>query len=287
VAAAAGAATIADAAVFEPDFPRLVKLEIPLARLSPAWDGLRVAQLSDFHYDKHFSAIAIRKAVEIVNSLDVDLVFLTGDFVTVPFNANHRTARAAAANIGPCIELLKPLRSRMGTLACLGNHDVAADEKRITRALIAAGFPVLVNTATFFERAGSRLWVAGMGDALEGHADLPATVAAIPDGEPVILLAHEPDMAVHAAKLPVDLQLSGHSHGGQIRFPIVGALVLPELAEIYPWGLNRVGNLTVYTNVGIGTIRVPLRFDCPAEVTLITLRSQPPKTDRATRLRAG
>jgi predicted MPP superfamily phosphohydrolase len=131
----------------------------------------------------------------------------------------------------------------------------------------------LRNRSVAFARAGVRLWFAGTDDVLEGHANLQLTLEGIPPEEPVILLAHEPDFAVHAARFPVDLQLSGHSHGGQIRLPLLGAPVLPPLARRYPWGLHRIGGLTLYTNVGIGTIALPVRFLCPPEITLITLRA--------------
>jgi len=92
----------------------------------------------------------------------------------------------------------------------------------------------------------------------------------------VVLLAHEPDFADHATHHNVDLQLSGHSHGGQVRFPLVGAVYLPHLARKYPMGLRQVGQLMLYTNVGIGTLFIPVRWNCPPEVTLITLRSLQP-----------
>ena len=95
--------------------------------------------------------------------------------------------------------------------------------------------------------------------------------ADVPRSEATILLAHEPDFAHYAASFPVDLQLSGHSHGGQVRLPGLGALVLPELAEKYPVGLNRVGPLQVYTNRGLGMVTPPVRFRCPPEVTFVTL----------------
>ena len=112
-----------------------------------------------------------------------------------------------------------------------------------------------------------------MDDVLAGRPDLGLALRGIPTDEPVILLAHEPDWADYVAPHPVDLQLSGHSHGGQIRFPLIGAVVLPELARKYPWGLRRIGSLTLYTNAGIGTILVPMRLNCPPEITLITLRA--------------
>jgi uncharacterized protein len=272
-AAAAGAlAVAADAAVFEPNDPKLVQIEIALERLPAAWDGFRIAQLSDFHYDPYFSVVPIRKAISVVNGLRPDLVVLTGDFVTVqPFGRDHD--RDWADDIDPCASLLAQLHSPMGSLAVLGNHDVISDPERIVSALETRGIPVLRNRSTSFARAGARLWFAGTDDVLEGHANLQLTLAGIPPEEPVILLAHEPDFAVYAARFPVDLQLSGHSHGGQIRLPLLGAPVLPPLARRYPWGLHRIGGLTLYTNVGIGTIGLPVRFLCPPEITLVTLRA--------------
>jgi predicted MPP superfamily phosphohydrolase len=123
------------------------------------------------------------------------------------------------------------------------------------------------------EQAGARLWLCGVDDVIEGRPNLDVTLKGIPPNEPVVLLLHEPDAADHVAKYPVDLQLSGHSHGGQVRLPFVGAPFLPDLARKYPWGLRRIGRLTLYTNIGLGTIRVPVRFHCPPEITLFTLRA--------------
>jgi predicted MPP superfamily phosphohydrolase len=272
-AAAAGAlAVTADAVVFEPNDPKLVQIEIALERLPAAWDGFRIAQLSDFHYDPYFSLVPIRKAVSMVNGLRPDLVVLTGDFVTVQTFGRNRYWDSADV-IDPCARLLAQLHSAMGSLAVLGNHDVISDPDRIVSVLETQGIPVLRNRSTYFARAGARLWFAGTDDVLEGNANLPLTLAGIPPEEPVILLVHEPDFAVDAARFPVDLQLSGHSHGGQVRLPLLGAPVLPPLARRYPWGLHRIGGLSLYTNVGIGTIGLPVRFHCPPEITLITLRA--------------
>ncbi len=102
---------------------------------------------------------------------------------------------------------------------------------------------------------------------LEGRPNLDLTLRGIPAGEPVILLAHEPDFANVAARYPIALQLSGHSHGGQIWLPVIGAPWLPALGRLYPRGLRRIGNLSLYTNIGLGTIRVPVRLNCPPEIT--------------------
>ncbi len=261
----------ADATLWEPNRPKLVQLEIPLARLPSAWDGFRIAQLSDFHYDPYFSAIPIRKAVAIVNRLQVDLVLLTGDFVSIPTLSSH-VMRAAAA-IDPCVGLLRELRSRLGSLAILGNHDVATDPERVITALQAEKIPVLRNRSLALEQGGARLWIAGIDDATEGDPDLGRTLQGIPPNEPVVLMAHEPDFVEQIGKYAVDLQLSGHSHGGQVRLPLLGAPVLPTMARLYPWGLHHVGQTTLYTNVGIGTVIMPVRFNCPPEITLITLRA--------------
>jgi predicted MPP superfamily phosphohydrolase len=257
----------------EANRPKLVSLEIPLARLSQAWDGFRIAQLSDLHYDPYFSATPIRKAIDMVNALQPDLIVLTGDFVTSPVGkVSRRRAVAAAQPIEPCAELLTQLRAPSGVLAILGNHDLNTSEMHVTAVLRSHSIQVLRNACVSLERDGKRLWVAGVDDILEGKPDLELALRGIPSTEPVVLLAHEPDWADYVSHHPVDLQLSGHSHGGQVRLPLVGPLYLPALARKYPWGLRRVGPLTLYTNVGIGTIRVPMRLNCPPEVTLITLR---------------
>lgn len=261
---------------FEANDPRLVQIELPVDRLSPEWDGLRIAQLSDFHYDPHFSVVPIRKAVKMVNDLHPDLVVLTGDFVTGPVlgHIRRRDRNKEVLAIWPCSELLSGLHSRHGSIAILGNHDVNCGAHTVTEALQAKGIPVLRNSALSLEQNGKRLWIAGVDDALEGKPDLAKALAGIPKEEPVVLLAHEPDFVDVTKRYPVDLQLSGHSHGGQIRIPMVGALYLPRLAHKFPKGMYNFGPLTLYTNVGIGTIIIPARFDCPPEVTLFTLRSK-------------
>jgi len=274
-AAATGVLAIAaDATIFEPNRPKLVRIEVTLARLPKTWDGLRVVQLSDFHYDERFSVAPLRKAIDVVNGLQPDLVVLTGDFVTVPLLSHHfRDEKRAADAAEPCAHLLSQLRARFGTLAILGNHDADSDPHRITEILQARDIQVLRNRSIPFEQGGTRFWLAGVDDVLVGEPDLDMALRQVPKNETVILLVHEPDFADTVARRPVDLQLSGHSHGGQVRVPLLGAAYLPPLARKYPWGLRRIGPLTLYTNAGIGTIRVPVRLNCPPEITLITLRA--------------
>lgn len=272
----AGAVLAGDALLLEPNRPLLQRVDLGIPRLPAEFDGFTIAQLSDFHYDPYFSVHPIRAGVEMSNRLSPDLVVLTGDFVTMPvFGQSHQRWRTALEGAPACAELLGQLRSRHGLLAVLGNHDEFSDPDRLTEILEPAGIPVLRNRSLAIERNGKRLWFAGVNDVIGGRARLDTTLERVPHDEATVLLCHEPDFADHAARYPIDLQLSGHSHGGQVRLPLVGPLYLPDLARKYPKGLRRIGNLTLYTNSGIGTVRVPVRFDCPAEVTLFTLHSGP------------
>ena len=275
--AAAGALAVAgDGTIFEANRPRLVSIEVHLPRLAATWDGFRIAQLSDLHYDDYFSVVPLRKAVEIVNDLHPDLIVVTGDFVTSHGGRPRRSLLIRAAKaIESCAQLLVQMHASSGILAALGNHDVDSDSAHIIEVLQSHGIPVLRNRSVPLQREDKRLWVSGVDDILTGRPRLDLALKEIPADEPVDLLAHEPDWADYVANHPVDLQLSGHSHGGQIRIPFLGAPYLPPLARKYPWGLRRIGQLALYTNAGIGTIEVPTRFNCPPEVTLITLRSAP------------
>jgi predicted MPP superfamily phosphohydrolase len=181
--------------------------------------------------------------------------------------------RHARATVFPCASLLRQIVAPK--YAILGNHDADANPKMISGALRDQGIPVLRNQSVPLERGANRLWLAGLDDRLKGKPDLDATLRNIPTSECTVLLVHEPDFADHASFAAIDLQLSGHSHGGQIWIPGIGAPWLPPLGRRYPRGLYRIDNLTLYTNIGIGTIRAPIRINCPPEITLITLRAAP------------
>ena len=212
----------------------------------------------------------IRKAVEIVNSLHPDLIVLTGDFVTVPwFREDPSTRKKFAQSAEPCAGILGELQAPLGKFAVLGNHD-AGGSGGCVRALHDHHLPVLMNRSIPLERGPDRIWLAGIDDVLEGMPDLAQALANVPSKEMTILLAHEPDFANEVSVAPVDLQLSGHSHGGQVWIPGIGAPWLPPLGRRYPRGLYQIRDLTLYTNIGIGTIHAPVRLNCPPEITLIT-----------------
>ncbi len=268
-AAGAAVAITADATLVEPNRPRIVRKDLSLRRWPEALHGFTIAVLSDFHYDPFFSIHPLRAAIAMVNALNPDLIALTGDFVSAPLIGNAVRAASAAE---PCAQLLKQLRAGLGLWAVMGNHDHGTDQRHVTRALQAVGIQVLANRSAAIERDGARFWLGGLNDVLSYTADVRKTLRPVPADEPVVMLVHEPDFADVVSRFAVDLQISGHSHGGQVRLPFLPPLYLPSLARKYVWGLYQVGDLALYTNAGLGTVNLPVRWNCPPEITLLTLR---------------
>ena len=255
--------------MLEPNRPRIVRQDFFLPRWPERLDGFTIALLSDFHFDPNFSVHPLHAAVPMVNDLRPDLIALAGDFVSAPlFGAEGKAAFEAE----PCARLLRQMTAPHGLWAVLGNHDDQTNPEHITRVLQAENIQVLANQKHAIERDGARIWLAGVNDVLSGTADLSKTLGRLPAGEAVILLAHEPDFADRSSRFQIDLQLSGHSHGGQVRIPLLPPLYLPRLGKKYVWGTYHVGPLTLYTGAGLGTIGIPVRLNCPPEITLLTLR---------------
>jgi len=267
--ATAVAAIGLDATLVEPNRPRIVRQDLSLRRWPTRLDGFTIAVLSDFHYDRYFSVHPLHASIDMVNDLRPDLIVLAGDFVTVSFFGSADDKPASAAE--PCARLLGQMQAKHGVWAVLGNHDCASNPQRVMQALRSERIQCLSNQSAAIEQDGARFWLAGVDDVLMGDGDLGKTLQAVPRDEATIVLVHEPDYADFVAQFSVDLQLSGHSHGGQVRFPWLGPLFLPELARKYVWGLYQVGGLTLYTNPGLGTVGLPVRLNCPPEITLLTL----------------
>jgi predicted MPP superfamily phosphohydrolase len=249
--------------------------DVFLRGLSPAFNGLRIVQLSDIHMDEYTEPFFLRRVVDRINSIAPDAVLFTGDYISYGLGSRDFAVGAA----WQCANILNTLNCRQ-RYAILGNHDVIVGEKQVTAALTASGINVLRNTHLPIERGGGRFWLAGLDDPVEGHPDpelaIPASIRNIPN-EPVVLMCHAPDYADHLlARAPgkaVALMLSGHTHGGQVRLPFLGAIALPTMGKRYVEGWFRLGDLQLYVNRGIGTVGLPLRFDCPPEITLFTLRT--------------
>jgi predicted MPP superfamily phosphohydrolase len=271
--AAALAAGVLGNGLYEPHEIVVNQVGVRLKRLPREFDGLRIAQLSDIHFDSFLTSSHLEKVIELTNAQKPDLVMITGDFVTAALHNRERKAKAARA--WPCADILRRIESPLGCFAVLGNNDYGADANVVADALSTGSrVQVLRNRAIALERGGSRLWLAGVDCATANRANPDVALRGVPRQECAIAAVHEPDFADVMRKFPVDFQMSGHSHGGQIRFPGVGALYLPPGARKYPMGHYQIGELQLYTNRGIGVIGMPIRFLCPPEISVFTLRAQ-------------
>lgn len=269
LAALAGIGLSVEGFLREPRHPVAERIDVRLTRLPEAFQGFRIAQITDIHFGPYMGQAGLERAIRLAQEFHPDLVTLTGDFVSHPLG--QRNGLAGAKHAEPCADVFARWTG-VPIIAVLGNHDHWNNARVVAGALAERGIRVLRNQAEVIERSGQRMWVAGIDDALEGQADLARSLAQIPHADTTVLLAHEPDFADYATKFPVDLQLSGHSHGGQVRLPGIGPIILPAMAHKYHTGLNRVGRLQVYTSRGVGVINPPVRLNCRPEVSLITLR---------------
>ena len=240
------------------------QVTLPVKGLAASLEGLRIVALGDFHLRPFTQPALVRRAVELANSLQPDLTVLLGDYVWRDVEAIFELA-----------PILAGLDARHGVFAALGNHDLWTDTAVIKTGLAEAGLPLLVNQGLPITQGSGTLYLAGLDDGWSGKPDLDAALAAAPADAPVVLLLHEPDLAdTYSRHSQIALQLSGHSHGGQIRFPrLGGALILPYLGRKYDMGLYKVRDMWLYTNPGIGVTNEPVRFNCPPEITEITLVS--------------
>jgi uncharacterized protein len=246
----------------EPSWIEVRSVSLSLPHLAPEFSGYRVVQLSDIHADRRMTAGRIQNLVDRVNRMNPDLVVLTGDFVT-------RNPQKFAPNLMS----LKALNPTDKTLAILGNHDAWTDPDLVQTTLETAGVDVLSNQVVTLNRSLAQLHIGGVDDVWAQRDHLNEVLDALPSTGAAILLAHEPDFAdTSAATGRFDLQLSGHSHGGQIHIPFMKR-VLPPLAYKYPFGQYQVGSMIQYTNRGVGSSGIPIRFNCRPEITIFTLKN--------------
>ena len=235
---------------------------VPISGMGRDLDGLRIVHLTDIHHGLYFSAEAVLAAVELANSLEPDVVALTGDYVSYSRNFAHSAA-----------ELLGGLRARRGVFAVLGNHDFRVGADLVTRALRRNGIEVLRNRHTLVRAGSSELHLAGVDD-LWYNASLPRAMRSIPRGRPVVLLSHNPRIVAAASHYSVDLVLSGHTHGGQVRLPFLERRKDP-VHRRFLTGWDAWGRTRIYISRGIGTIVLPLRLGCPPEMPVFTLAARP------------
>jgi uncharacterized protein len=252
----------------EPRWLCVEHVPIAIPRLPEALEGLRIVQLSDIHLYPYTDLDHVREAVALANAQRPDLVALTGDFVLDQVDA-----------IDDLAPVLAGLDARLGLYAILGNHEMWLGAAPVIEGLARQSIPTLINRGLTLDVGGDPLYIAGLDDGWSGRPDMTQALIERPDGATTVLLVHEPDLADATARDGrVHLQLSGHSHGGQVRLPGMGALILPFLARKYDQGLYRLrggpehAGLWLYTNRGIGVNGPPVRFCCRPEVTVLTLR---------------
>jgi uncharacterized protein len=239
-------------------------VHLSLERLPEVFSGTRIVHFSDLHFGYFYELGNLLTLVQKINRLKPDLICFTGDLV-----------EDDVGQLNDCIPVLQKLQANFGKTAILGNHDYRVGKsERVIKTLKESGFTFLKNESTFFEKTGNKLHVVGLDDLLIGTPNLEAALVGIPSEDFTVLLVHEPDFADTSVKYPIDLQLSGHSHGGQIRLPLIGPLYKPDGARKYISGLNKIDSkMFLYTSRGIGTTFFPVRFDCRPEITVVTLHS--------------
>ncbi len=245
------------------DRVEISRVPVKIAELPDEFAGFTIAQLSDIHHGPYTGIDYINRCVEIVNNLKPDLIALTGDFTY-----------GGRRYVEPCAELFRNLKATVGVYAVLGNHDYYVGASQVARALRNAGCNLLIDAQDRITKRGSKLLLLGVDDLYYGETDVDRLMRDVPKDAPKIVLAHNPDFIEEFAvkHLHIDFMMSGHTHGGQIRLPVLGAPhISSSYGQRYAIGLNRNGSMQVYTTRGIGTVLLPSRFDCPPEITLYTL----------------
>ena len=253
----------------EPGLFKVETVQINLKRLSKEFCGFRVVQISDIHMGGWMNVERLQQVVDIIGAQEPDVLLITGDFI-VGREFTERTRHY----LYDFKEVISPLVKSIPTYAVLGNHDYWTNARAVREVLSDSGIVDLTNSVFTITRNGANLHLCGVDDVREGNVRLHDVIARLHDDHAAILLAHEPDYAdVSARTGKFDLQVSGHTHGGQIVLPFFGPPVLPYLGRKYPSGLYEIGSMYQYTNRGVGMGRLHLRWNCPPEITLFILGS--------------
>lgn len=247
-------------AIDEANSLSLEHLEITLKRLPRKLDGFKIIHLSDIHHSPFTELAHIERAIKVANRLRPDMFVLTGDYVS------HDRKY-----IGPVAEALGQLRARYGTYACLGNHDHWTDAELVTDRFRAEGINVLVNEGVRVKAEGSSFWLAGVDDYMVGKTDVPAALRGSYPDELKLLLAHNPTIFRQSVRLKIDLTLSGHTHGGQVKLRDEEKKRLIRKRRLSS-GLHRRYDSQIYITRGIGTVVLPVRYQCPPEISLLELK---------------
>lgn len=252
----------------EPAWLDIEQVQIPLPYLPKSFSGLRILQVSDIHMGGWMNRQRLSEVIALAKKQKPDLVVMTGDYV-MGHSWNKNLDEAAQ----DFVEEVSKLTENYLVLAVLGNHDHWTNAEKVRAMLNHCGVVELNNDVYSLRRGDDWLHIAGVDDVSENKDRLDDIYKLLPEAGVALLLAHEPDFADKSSrKNRFALQLSGHSHGGQVVIPFYGPLVLPSLGEKYPAGLYQVNNMLQYTNRGVGMTEPAVRFNCRPEITLLTLK---------------
>lgn len=227
---------------------------VPVGGLPEGLSGLRVGLLTDVHRSRWVSHEDVARAVALLMQERPELIVLGGDYVTW---GDRRF-------VGPAAEALAPLAAPLGVFGILGNHD---DDRNMPAALAAHGVQMLKDARTRVTIKGEPVDLVGIRYWTRRGADIAPLIRGA--SRNVILLAHDPRRLAEAAALNIPLVLSGHTHGGQVVLPVLGAVAAQKFPVIA--GLGRRGRTTMFVSRGLGTVYVPVRVNCPPEVALLTI----------------
>jgi predicted MPP superfamily phosphohydrolase len=258
---ASGAGVAAYASLWEAFDYELTETEVFVRGLPRSFDGFRVAQLTDVHHSRLVPLAEVRRVVELANSARADAVVLTGDYTT-----------ARRRYVEPCAEALGRLSAPAGVWAVLGNHDHYTDAELTTRALRRRGVEVLSNANTTLRRGADTLQLAGVDDWGWGKADWARALRGLDPARPTVLLSHEPGVFDLPQTRSLSLVISGHTHGGQVCLPFVGAPARFLEEFRYLRGLYERDGAQLYVSRGTGMIGIPVRLGARPEVAVLTLR---------------
>jgi predicted MPP superfamily phosphohydrolase len=231
-------------------------------------DGLRIAVLSDLHVDNwSVTDKKLRTIVERTNQLQPDLIVILGDYMS----SNGWVTRRVEPEVFGAV--LKDLHAPLGVYSVLGNHDWWNNGMRVRRGLEQNGIKVLEDETAQIDVRGTSLWLVGFADLWTRPQRIAGTVAKVPEGQPLIGLTHNPDIFPNVPSR-VQLLLAGHTHGGQVRFPIIGPVVSSsDYGDRWVQGHVFADNHHLFVTTGIGTSIMPVRFGLPPEIVLLTLKS--------------
>jgi len=256
---------------YEPSWLDVTELKLKLPRLPKSFSGFRLVQISDLHFGGWMDADRLEEVFSAVSSLSPDLLAITGDFT---YGHTRRSPQEDQERYADLVRVLSSYTGEYLTVGANGNHDHWVDPSAMQWIFQEGGVVDLNNATHVLKSGGESLYLAGVDNIWYEEDRLDLVQAQIPRDVCTILLAHEPDFAdTSSLDGRFDLQISGHSHGGQIVLPYFGAPVLPRLGQKYWMGLYRVGDMFQYTNRGIGMVPPYVRFNCRPEITVFTLET--------------